>query len=489
MTSAIPLHVIRNAALAIGVVAISAVAAITTVKSSINTGGIVDEASHRAANDSEGPAARAAPQPEVPVQPEPKRQATIATGPLHALDDLESQLPAENFIFAPGSGAEAWLTDAPRHQVVSVSRGDTLMQLLTGAGLARSDAYYAIEALKEVFSPRHLRPGQEIELTTARGAEGGERLLWLNLAPDVERDVVVLPAAGENRFAAQSIERPLAAELVGAEATIHTSLFEAAADAGVPPPVLVEMIRTFSFDVDFQRDVQPGDTFKLVYKRFQDENGDIAKTGEILYAQLTLSGRDYGLYRFVDKDGFEDYYAAEGKSVRKALMRTPIDGARLSSGFGKRRHPVLGYTKMHKGTDFAAPTGTPIYAAGNGTVARASRYGGYGNYVRIRHNSTYQTAYAHMHGYAKGIRAGARVKQGQVIGYVGSTGRSTGPHLHYEVLVNGKQVNPRSIKLPSGKALAGEEMFRFQHERARVDALRERLLGTPTRVACAQEAC
>jgi murein DD-endopeptidase MepM/ murein hydrolase activator NlpD len=483
MTFGMPPHTFRNTVLALAVLGVSAIAAITTVKSSMNTSELLGEDLDSAAEKLADTPPASEPKTAIPAHLTPTGDLVTPTG------DLEAQLPPENFILVHAAG-DAGQTSALRREVVEVSTGDTLMDLLTSAGVDRRDAYLAIEALSEVFSPRKLRPGHEVVLTATPaegGDDGGDRLVSLSLAPDVDRDVVVLPANGS--YAAQTIERPLKAELVSAEATIRTSLFEAAAEAGVPPPVLVEMIRTFSFDVDFQRDVQPGDKLKLIYKRLLDENGDLAKTGELFYAQLTLSGRDYGLYRFVDKEGFEDYYSAQGKSVRKALMRTPIDGARLSSGFGKRRHPVLGYTKMHKGTDFAAPTGTPIYAAGNGTVVRASRYGGYGNYVRIRHNSTYDTAYAHMHGFAKGVRAGRRVKQGQVIGYVGSTGRSTGPHLHYEVMVNGKQVNPRSIKLPSGKNLAGEELFRFDHERSRIDVLRERLLGTPTRVACAEEAC
>jgi murein DD-endopeptidase MepM/ murein hydrolase activator NlpD len=472
MTFGMPAHIFRRTVLALAVVLMSAVAAITTVRSSINTSETIEEK-------------RSAAAPET-IREAPRPAASATRAPAGARDDLEAELPPENYILAASFPAHG---DELRERTLTVSAGDTLMDMLTGAGVERREAYLAIEAMSEVFSPRKLRPGHELQLTTAEedDTNGGERLVSLSLAPDVERDVVVLPAAGS--YAAQTIARPLTSEVVSARATIRTSLFEAAADAGVPPPVLIEMIRTFSFDVDFQRDIQPGDELRLIYRRLLDENGRMAKTGEILYAQLTLSGRDYGLYRFVDKEGFEDYFNAEGKSVRKALMRTPIEGARLSSGFGKRRHPVLGYTKMHKGTDFAAPTGTPIYAAGNGAVVRASRYGGYGNYIRIRHNSTYDTAYAHLHGYAKGIRSGARVKQGQVIGYVGSTGRSTGPHLHYEVLVNGKQVNPRSIKLPSGKNLAGEELFRFQHARARIDELRNELLGTPTRVACADQAC
>ncbi|TFG47962.1 MAG: M23 family metallopeptidase, partial [Gemmatimonadales bacterium] len=240
-----------------------------------------------------------------------------------------------------------------------------------------------------------------------------------------------------------------------------------------PNPVLIELIRIFSFDVDFQRDIQPGDRFEVLYDALLETDGSLAKTGEVLYAALTLSGQRLELYGFTPKSGFADFFDTKGQSVRKTLMRTPIDGARLSSGFGMRKHPILRYTRMHRGTDFAAPSGTPIYAAGDGTVEIAGRKGAYGKYVRLRHNSTYQTAYAHMSRFAKGTRSGARVRQGQVIGYVGTTGRSTGPHLHYEVLVNGKQVNPSKIKLASGEKLKGADLAAFEFRRAEIDRLRE----------------
>jgi murein DD-endopeptidase MepM/ murein hydrolase activator NlpD len=237
-------------------------------------------------------------------------------------------------------------------------------------------------------------------------------------------------------------------------------------------PVLSDLIRIFSFDVDFQRDIQPGDGFEVLYDAKLEADGSLAKAGDVRFAAMTLSGKRFELYAFTPKSGISDFFDTKGQSVRKTLMRTPIDGARLSSRFGMRKHPILGYTRMHRGTDFAAPTGTPIYAAGDGTVTVAGRKGAYGNYVRIRHNSTYDTAYAHMKGFAKGIRSGTRVRQGQIIGYVGTTGRSTGPHLHYEVLVNGKQINPSKIKLASGEQLKGDDLANFQDHRAEIDTLR-----------------
>nr|WP_240969456.1 M23 family metallopeptidase [Sneathiella limimaris] len=252
--------------------------------------------------------------------------------------------------------------------------------------------------------------------------------------------------------------------------TIDNSLFLSASQAGLPTSVIIDLIRIFSYDVDFQREIQPGDSFEVFFERFVDEDGRPLKEGEIQWASMTLSGTQISLYRYkTSDDGVTDYYTEKGHSVRKTLMRTPIDGARLTSSFGKRKHPILGYTKMHKGADFGAPRGTPIMAAGNGVVEVAGRNGGYGNYVRIRHTTEYKTAYAHMKGFAKKIRKGARVKQGQIIGYVGSTGRSTGPHLHYEVHKNGRQINPMSVKLPAGRKLKGKMLTAFENYTKDVD--------------------
>ncbi len=363
-------------------------------------------------------------------------------------------------------------------QTLIVARGDTLMGLLVDAGIDRREAHQAITALQEVFRPRDLRIGQGIELSLApaRGLEiqnGGAqpRLISVGLQPSVERDVQV-SREGDAGFMARSIERPLERRTVGTAGTIESNLSEAGQAAGMPVKVLAELIRMYSFDVDFQRDLRTGDRFEVLYNALFEETGDLAKPEDIVYAALTLSGKRIELYHFQPKGGTVDYYDPKGDSVRKTLMRTPIDGARLSSGFGKRRHPVLGYTKMHRGVDFAAPRGTPIYAAGDGVIESAGRNGSYGKYVRIRHNGTYKTAYAHMRRIAKGVRKGKRVRQGQVIGYVGTTGRSTGPHLHYEVLVNGRQVSPRKIKLPSGEKLKGKKLQAFMVRRAEIDTLR-----------------
>jgi len=405
---------------------------------------------------------------------------------LPAPSDLEHQLAPKHFVLAhsvpdsllqePGFGREA-----PRlvEQVVEVQKGDTLMELLVGAGISTAEAHEAVTALEEVFSPRHLRPGQEIKLNLtapAQKADNAEqnRLVALRLQPSAERDVEVT-RADDGGFIAASIDRPLSIEVIHAAAHIDSSLFEAGQARAVPLPIMAELIRAFSFDVDFQREIQPGDRYEILYEQYRDDAGELAKTGNILYAALTLRDHRIEVYRFTPSDGRTDYFKPNGESIRRALLRTPIDGARISSGFGMRKHPILGYSRMHKGIDFAAPTGTPIFAAGDGVITQIGRNGGYGNYIRIRHNSRYSTAYAHISRFAKGIRKGSRVRQGQVIAYVGSTGRSTGPHLHYEVLVEGKQTNPRSIKLPTGQILEGEDLKAFQAAKTEIDRLRNGL--------------
>jgi murein DD-endopeptidase MepM/ murein hydrolase activator NlpD len=356
-------------------------------------------------------------------------------------------------------------------QIVSVGRGDTLLGLLVDAAVPREEAVGAIDALRSVYNPRKLQVGQEIALLFE--GEDEPRFLGFEFEPNVDRAVAV--ARGEDsRYAAREVEKPLERRIVGAGGVITSSLFEAGSENGVPVPVMTKLIRIFSYDVDFQRDIQPGDGFEVMYERDFTEDGTPVREGEVLFASLRLSGRELAIYRYTTRDGVVDYFNRKGESVRKALLRTPIDGARMSSGFGMRRHPILGYSKMHKGTDFAAPTGTPIYAAGNGVVEEIGRKGGYGNYIRIRHNKEISTAYAHMSRFNSALKRGARVSQGDVIGYVGTTGQSTGPHLHYEVLRGGRQVNPMSVDLPTGITLEGRELAAF---RARVEEMDRQLVA------------
>ena len=249
---------------------------------------------------------------------------------------------------------------------------------------------------------------------------------------------------------------------------IKNNLYSAATEVGLEPNIIIEFARIFGFEVDFQRDIRKGDSFEVLYERFEDDNNIVQDTGKIIYASMFVNGEEINLYNFKDETD-TGYYDIKGKSIVKSLMKTPINGARLSSSYGMRKHPILGYNKMHRGTDFAAPSGTPIMASGAGKITRARWCGGGGNCVKIKHNSTYETIYAHMKSFARGIKEGKRVKQGQIIGYVGSTGLSTGPHLHYEVVVNGKKVNSQKLKLPSGKILKGKDREEFELARIKID--------------------
>ena len=259
------------------------------------------------------------------------------------------------------------------------------------------------------------------------------------------------------------------------EGIILKSLYNTAVDLGVPPNVIIEFARIYGFQIDFQRDIRKNDSFQIMYEIFEDENGKIFETGNILFSNLKLRNQDNSLY-FFNKKNSVGHYDKSGKSIKKALMKTPINGARLSSSFGMRKHPIDGFNKMHRGTDFAAPKGTPIMASGDGVVVRAKWCGGGGNCVKIKHNSTYSTVYAHMSKFARGIKNGTRVKQGQTIGYVGSTGKSTGPHLHYEVIENGVKINSQTLKLPSGKILKGNDRKLFEVEKIKLDVMKSELI-------------
>lgn len=395
--------------------------------------------------------------------------APISLGNPAAAAALSTRHPA-----APGRGAAV---PGPYTQTLYIGRGDILGSLLVEAGVDAIDANAAIVALGGVYDPRRIRPGQALAVTfaPAPGVAPPGRFLGLELNPDFARAVIV-ECAAPGGFTARLHKKALTRELAAAAGTIDDSLFADATRAGVPVPVLVEMVRAYSWDVDFQRDIRPGDRFEVMYERFL-EDGRKVQEGGVVYARLTLSGKRLAIYRFAGDDGRTGYFDANGRSARKALMRTPIDGARLSSGFGQRKHPILGYTKMHQGLDFAAPPGTPVYAAGNGRVEVAGRNGAYGKYIRIRHTQGYSTAYAHLKGFARGIRRGRRATQGEVVGYVGTTGRSTGPHLHYEILKGGRRANPLRVKMPSGRQLKGTELARFQEARAAIEARYARIAG------------
>ncbi len=366
----------------------------------------------------------------------------------------------------PSAATDAWgdiekAADPVERRLVNLGRGDTLMQVLLEADVPQPHAQEAITALKAVYDPRRMKSGQPVEVMFDRTG-GEDRFVGFEFQPAVERSVSV--SFNGVRFQAAETAKKLGRRAVAAQGEIRSSLFEAGRAAGVPMNVLTELIRNYSYDVDFQRDIQPGDRFEVLYEQVVTEDGEVVAGGggNILYASLTLSGKEQAIYRYEDSQGIAEFFNAQGSSIRKALLKTPIDGARLSSGFGMRRHPVLGYSKMHKGVDFAAPEGTPIYSAGAGVVDEVGPNGSYGNYIRIRHNSEISTAYAHMSRFGAGMRKGARVAQGDVIGYVGTTGRSTGAHLHYEIVKNGQQVNPLSVTVPTGRTLDGKELARFK---------------------------
>ena len=390
----------------------------------------------------------------------------------------------------PSNGVQGAVTALPDFKVpLRVGRGDTLAGMLTGAGVSAADAEGAISALSKHFNPRRIKRGQTVAVVftppamdspEANRPEPG-KFRGLVVEPGYDTAIRVEKTA-EGSFSVTKIQKTLTQAPARAEGVIRTSLYVAGRQAGIPRRVLAELIRAYSWDVDFQRDIRAGDRFEVMYERFFDGQGRLVYSGPILFAALTLSGKRHPIYLHATKDGDGDYFDDKGQSARKALMRTPIDGARLSSGFGRRRHPILGYTKLHRGVDFAAPRGTPIYAAGNGVVVRSGRNGAYGKYVRIRHNSRYSTAYAHMRAINRSARRGKRVKQGQIIGYVGSTGRSTGPHLHYEILAGGVRTNPMKIKMPSGRKLKGEALEDFQVARAIIDR-KFTALETETKVA------
>ncbi len=308
--------------------------------------------------------------------------------------------------------------------------------------------------------------GRKLNLIVKKQEDGSYTLV--NLIYPLNNTTSIEIRKSQNNFIINENILQLYKKEVVVKNSIKNNLYSSAINAGIEPNVIIEFARIFGFEVDFQRDIRKGDWFEILYEKFEDDNNKVRDTGKIIYASMFVNGEEINLYNFKFKN-MEDYFDIKGKSITKSLMKTPINGARLSSSFGMRKHPILGYNKMHRGTDFAAPSGTPIMASGSGTVTRARWCGGGGNCVKIKHNSTYETIYAHMKSFAKGIKEGRKVKQGQIIGYVGSTGLSTGPHLHYEVIVNGKKVNSQKLKLPSGKILKGEERNQFEFDRIKID--------------------
>ena len=355
-----------------------------------------------------------------------------------------------------------------------ISPGETFDDILKRYNISNEEITEIKKNLPKEININRLNTSQKIFFTIDQSKQ---LLKEFVIQLSTTKKVYLTRDINENNFSQKILVTKLSKNIIYKENVIFQSLYKSAVDKKIPINTIIEFARIYGFQVDFQRDIKKKDTFQIMYEVFENEDGKIIETGKILFANLKLSGQDNSLYYF-DEKGSEGHYDKSGKSIKKALMKTPINGARLSSPFGMRKHPIDGFNKMHKGTDFAAPMGTPIMASGDGVIKKAGWCGGGGNCVVIRHNSTYQTVYAHMSKFAKSIRNGVRVKQGQIIGFVGSTGKSTGPHLHYEVIVNGKKINSQKLKLPSGKVLKGDNRKLFETKKIKLDVLKsEKIIG------------
>lgn len=392
---------------------------------------------------------------------------------------------------------------------ITLAPGDTLVGALTDAGASAADAHAAVVALKTVYSPRALRAGQSFDLSFASDPDapvakitytppnqmGGNKpvtqeaasdtppkLLSISFSPSIDHEITVSRAA-DGSFSAKDAEKQLVAHYHRAGGTIDSSLYLAAMQAGIPAETVVDMIHMFSYQVDFQRDIHPGDKFQVLYNYYYTKDGKPAKQGVIDYASMTLGGKTYTLYRYQEKNSdIADYLDGHGRSAKSLLMKTPVDGARISSRFGMRFHPVLGYSRMHKGVDFAVPVGTPVMAAGSGVIKYEGRARGFGNFLLIKHNKEFSTAYGHLSRFVKGLHIGSHVHQGQIVAYSGNTGLTTGPHLHYEVREYGHQVNPLKLKIAGGVKLHGKSLAAFMAQKKKIDT-RMASLPLETKVA------
>ena len=358
-----------------------------------------------------------------------------------------------------------------RHKIQT---GETFDKILNNYNVDKKEIIKIKKSFSKKINLNQLKTKQTIEFTLDKT---NNKIVDFTYQTSNFEKIFLKRNTQSDTFNETTLSIKLNKKIIYAENIILQSLYKAALDERIPANTIVEFARIYGFQVDFQRDIRKQDKFQIMYEVFLNEKNEIVENGEILFANLKLSGQDNSLYYFDDKKN-EGHYDKNGKSVKKALMKTPINGARLSSPFGMRKHPIDGFNKMHRGTDFAAPLGTPIMASGDGVIKKAGWCGGGGNCVKIKHNSTYQTVYAHMSKFARGIKPGVRVKQGQTIGYVGSTGKSTGPHLHYEVIVNGKKVNSQKLKLPSGKILKGKDRKLFETNKIKIDVLKsEKIIG------------
>ena len=351
-----------------------------------------------------------------------------------------------------------------------IKNGDTIQKILKKLKVQNNEIQTVINQYKKYGNPNQLLVGNIINIIIEKNLTTNKNFIVKFSVPITKSTTIAIIRNEDNKIRSQKIITKLYKKKTLSENIITKNLYSSAIEAKINPDTIIEFARIFGFEIDFQRDIRKNDYFKIIYEKYFDENGEFIKSGSILFAHMSVNGREISLYKFGDDKNY-GYFDINGKSVEKALMKTPINGARLSSSFGMRKHPISGFTKMHQGTDFAAPMGTPIMASGTGTVTRAKWCGGGGNCIKIKHNSTYETIYAHMKSFAKGIKVGKKVRQGQIIGFVGSTGMSTGPHLHYEVIINGQKVNSQKLQLPSGKVLKGDEREKFEIHRIKTDVL------------------
>ena len=356
-----------------------------------------------------------------------------------------------------------------------VEKGDTFEKIVKQLNLSPTEKKLIVSKLSKFKFVNNLYRGQKISFKINNSKP--IKVFEISIEKSKTKVFVFDRKYGLDKFEHKEISKNLNQIIVYKESSITNSLYSSAINKGIKPNIIIEFARIYGFQIDFQRDIWKNDSFQIIYETFLDSDNKVLDTGKILYANLILQGKENDLYIFKTKDGYEHFDSA-GRSIKKSLMKTPINGARLSSNFGVRKHPILGYNKMHRGTDFAALEGTPIMASGDGKIVRARWCGGGGNCIKIKHNSTYSTIYAHLKNFSRGIREGARVKQGQIIGYVGSTGMSTGPHLHYEVIINGKKVNSQKLKLPSGKILKKKERELFEVSKIKLNVLKSKLISS-----------
>jgi len=357
----------------------------------------------------------------------------------------------------------------------SVKEGDTYENIINNLSIPNLEKKILLNTITKNKNINILKLNQKIFFKIDR--KNNTKIVNFTIEINKKKDIFFERNENDKNFISKIIEKKLKKTISFQEGIITNSLYDAALKLGIKPNTIVEFARLYGFQVDFQRDIWKNDSFQIIYEEFKNEDGSIIETGNIIYANLNIQNTDLQLYKFEYENDKIDYFDENGKSVRKTLMKTPINGARLSSSFGKRKHPILGFTKMHTGTDFAAPKGTPIMASGDGIIIKSSWCGGGGNCVKIKHNSSYQTVYAHMSKFGRGIKKGVRVKQGQIIGYVGTTGLSTGPHLHYEVIENGRKINSQKLKLPSGKILKGNLRKKFEVNKIKIDVLKSELVS------------